>query len=163
MAATDESKPKVKGLFGNDEATIDEKGRVLVGKKRRDRLGEEFVVTLGDNGCIYAYPNDVWESIVDDVLSYDPTNQGRQQYTRLVLGWAEDEIKFDQQGRVVVPRKLRAEANLKDKIVLVGCGDRMEIWAEDEYEKYKVNPWAYGRERTESIQKAYREMKGLPA
>lgn len=162
MAELDTANPKVKGLFGNDDATIDDKGRVLVGKKRRMRLGEDFVITLGDNGCLYAYPNDVWDSIVNDVLSYDPTNQGRQQYTRLVLGWAEDEVKFDIQGRMVVPRKLKAEAKLKDRIVLVGCGDRMEIWAEEEYEKYKLNPWQYGRERMESIQKAYKDMKGLP-
>jgi MraZ protein len=94
------------------------------------------------------------------MLSYDSLNQGRQQYTRLFLGYADDELKFDQQGRVVVPQKLRDIAKLTDKITLVGCGDRLEIWAKDEYERFQEDTEGYGAKRREALAKAYGQMVG---
>jgi division/cell wall cluster transcriptional repressor MraZ len=93
-----------------------------------------------------------------EILGYASINQGREQYTRLVLGTAEDELKCDQQGRVVVPQKLRDLAKLTDKVMLVGCGDRLEIWAKTEWEQYGEHPDTYGQKRRESIEKAYSQM-----
>jgi MraZ protein len=113
----DDSGSKPKFLLGQEEANVDDKGRALFAKKKRERLGEDFVMCLGDNGCcIYAYPADVWNPLALDVISHDPTNQGRQTYSREVLGTAVDDLNFDTQGRAVIPRKLREDAKIKDKI-----------------------------------------------
>jgi MraZ protein len=149
---------KFKPLIGTDEATVDDKGRILVSKKKRDRLGDGFVVALGDVGCLVAYPEAVWDQMVQTVLTKDRLNQGTQQYTRLVFGLAEDELKFDTQGRVVIPQKMRDLARLKDKVVLVGALDRLEIWAKDEYDKYLKEPDGYGESRRKSVQEAYDRM-----
>ena len=145
-------------LIGTDEATIDDKGRILVGKKKRERLGETFTIALGTTGCLVAYPESVWQRMLAEIFRYDSINQGREQYTRLMLGTAEDELKFDQQGRVVVPQKLRDLAKLNDKILLIGCGDRLEIWARSEWEQYNEYPDTYGQKRREAIAKAYNQM-----
>lgn len=158
MAVDSGSKPKL--LLGQEEANVDDKGRVLFAKKKRERLGEDFVMCLGDNGCcIYAYPADVWNPLAEDVISHDPTNQGRQTYSREVLGTAVDDLNFDTQGRAVIPRKLREDAKIKDKILLIGCGDRVEIWAEEELQNFKTDPINYGRTRAEMIKEARRQMK----
>lgn len=149
---------KFKPLLGTDEATIDEKGRILVGKKKRERLGDGFVIALGDVGCLVAYPLPVWEQMVAAVLEKDRLNQGTQQYTRLVFGLADDDLRFDAQGRVVVPQKLRDLAGLKDKVLLIGALDRLEIWAKSEYEKYQKNPDTYGEARRKAIADAYDRM-----
>ena len=158
MAVDGGSRPKL--LLGQDEANIDDKGRVLFSKKKRERLGEDFVMCLGDNGCIYAYPADVWEPMAAEVVGFDRTNQGRQVYTRMVLGTAVDDLNFDTQGRAVVPRMLRDMAKLKERIVLIGCGDRLEIWAEEELERHDADPANYGRERSDLINEARRQMRG---
>ena len=67
-----------KPLIGREEATIDDKGRILVSKKKRDRLGENFVIALGTCGCLVAYPEASWQKFVDGILSYDPINMGRE-------------------------------------------------------------------------------------
>jgi len=154
----EEAKISLKPLIGTDEATIDDKGRILVGKKKRERLGEPFAMAVGEVGCLVAFPEEVWHSKVSEMLSYDSLNQGRQQYTRLFLGYADDELKFDQQGRVVVPQKLRDIAKLTDKVLLVGCGDRLEIWAKDEYERFQEDTEGYGAKRREALSKAYGQM-----
>ncbi|MFI5387573.1 MAG: division/cell wall cluster transcriptional repressor MraZ [Fimbriimonadales bacterium] len=154
------SKNILKPLIGTDEATIDDKGRILVGKKKRERLGETFAMAVGEVGCLVAFPEEAWRNKVNEMLGYDSLNQGRQQYTRLFLGYADDELKFDQQGRVVVPQKLRELAKLTDKVLLVGCGDRLEIWAKEEYERFQEDTEGYGAKRREALAKAYGQMVG---
>lgn len=154
-----ETGSKLKPLLGTDEATIDSKGRILISKKKRERLGSDFAMCLGDNGCLYAYPGLRWERILEEVDAADPTSPGRQTFTRLVLGTADDEFDFDEQGRVVVPQKLRAMANLEKEVILIGCGDRLEIWAKEEYAKFLEYGDSYQQERKEAIREARREMK----
>jgi MraZ protein len=147
-----------KPLIGTDEATIDDKGRILVAKKKRDRLGNKFAIALGPIGCLVAYPEAAWRKKLAEIFSGPSINQGREQFSRLVLGLAEDELKFDVQGRVVVPVDLRKLAGLKKDVVLVGCGDRLEIWDKEEWSKYNASPDAYGLERREAVEKAYDKM-----
>jgi MraZ protein len=152
--------PDFKPLTLTDEATIDDKGRILISKKKRERLGEPFAIALGASGCLEAYPEWVWRRKLQDMLQHDTTNLGREQYTRLILGAADDDLRFDAQGRVVVPQKLRELANLKDKVLVVGCGDRLEIWAAAEYAKYMADPQGYGQERRTAIEEAQKRMVG---
>ena len=150
-----------KPLLGTDEATIDDKGRILVTKKKRDRLGENFTIAVGACGCLVAYPEARWNAVVDEILSSDAINIGREQYTRMIHGSADDECNFDAQGRVGVPKKLREVANLKGEVLLIGCGDRVEIWAKNEYEMYQRFPLEYGKDRRAAIENSYKQMKGL--
>lgn len=156
---SEEQGSRPKPLLGTDEATIDSKGRILVSKKKRDRLGSGFAMCLGDNGCLYAYPAEQWEAILEEIYASDPTNPGRQVFTRLVLGEADDDLSFDDVGRVVIPQKLRAKAKLDKDVLLIGCGDRLEIWAKEEYAEFERKGEAYEAERKEKIRNARREMK----
>ena len=149
-----------KPLIGTDEAIIDSKGRILVSKKKRDRLGEPFAMALGNLGCLVAYPEAVWRRMFDEIMQYSYINQGRQQYTRLVLGLADDELKFDAQGRVVVPQKLRDLAKLEKEVLIIGCGDRAEIWAKEEWDEFNRNPNDYAQHRRDAIEAAYLQMTG---
>ncbi len=146
--------------MGTDEATIDDKGRILVSKKKREKLGDSFVLCIGQTGCLNAYSNSVWSGIVDDIFSHESINAGVDQYTRLIIGQAEGDIRFDAQGRFVVPQRMRTAGKLKDKVLLVGCGNRMEIWSKAEYDEYNANPDTYGIERRQTVEKAYKQMKG---
>lgn len=152
-----------KPLIGTDEATVDEKGRLLVSKKKRERLGDAFVLSYGAVGCLVAYPAAVWEQKLAEIFAADSNNAGREQYSRLILGMADDELKFDTQGRVVIPLKLRDMARIKDKVVLIGCGDRLEIWALPEWEMFNRMPDAYGKERRDAVAQAYAQMKDRAA
>src|SRR6476620_1175045 len=108
MANTESKAPR--RFYGNSDAVIDEKGRILVDKKNRDRLGKDFVAALTPTGCLALYALDMWEEQVEEMLSYDKMNQGREHYTRLMLSNVADELNFDAQGRFVLPHKLRQKA-----------------------------------------------------
>ncbi len=150
---------ELKPLVGTDEATIDNRGRILLGKKKRERLGDSFAMTIGEVGCICAYPEASWRDRIAEINSYPPNNQGRQKYSRFLLGDSDDELSCDPQGRVVIPRKLQEIGKLKEKVLLVGCGDRLEIWDPIEYDLYLADPDEYGKDRRISMNAAYQEMK----
>lgn len=158
--AGDASVPMIKPLIGTDEATIDDKGRLLVSKKKRERLGEDFVMALGATGCVVVYPELVWDKMVAEILENPSTNQGRQRFTRLMVGSAEDDMRFDRQGRVVVPQKLRESAKLVSDVLVIGCLDRLEIWAADEWATYQADTEAYAFDRQQAVDRAHRQMTG---
>lgn len=147
-----------KPLIGTDHAVIDEKGRVLVSKEKRDRLGENFVMILGKNGGVIMYPEPVWMKLFEEIFAVETMNPAREEYTRLVLGNAFDGVGFDQQGRMVVPKRLREEARLTDEVLLIGCGDRIELWDRDEWVKFNFAPEKYNPERRDAIEEAYSKM-----
>jgi len=146
-------------LLGTEEANVDDKGRVLFSNKKRLRLGERFAVTIGPDGCLVAYPRAIWFPMIENIFKSDITNSGRRNYTRSLFSYADDEMKFDPQGRTVIPQKLREACGLKDKVLLIGCGDRVEIWAKDEYAKFEADPDGYGQARRERLDAATRQMK----
>jgi len=147
-------------LTGTDEATIDEKGRILIPRKKRDRLGESVVIRFTEFECIALYPAQVWDQLADKIIELDRTNSGDGEYTRLMLGNAEEDIVFDSQGRFVIPQKMRTDARLKKNVILVGCGDRLEVWAKEEYEEYLNHSKTYRLERRQLFASALDAIKG---
>ena len=78
-----------------------------------------------------------------------------------MFGTAEDELKFDAQGRMVVPQKLRDAAKLKDKVLLIGCGERVEFWSAAEWDEYNKYPDVFGRERRTAMEQAHDRMRSV--
>lgn len=149
-------------LVGTDEALCDKKGRIMIGKKNRERLGERFAMAISEIGCLVAYPQTVWERMFDEIDQYPTINAGRNDYSRLLLSSSEDGLEFDGQGRVVIPASLRAEGKIEfDKpVILVGCGNRLEIWPPAEYEKFQADRESYNKERRLEFESAYNRMVG---
>lgn len=149
-------------LIGTDEALCDKKGRVMIGKKNRDRLGKTFAMAISEIGCLVAYPQTVWDRLNDEIDQYPMINAGRSDYSRLLNGSSEDGLEFDVQGRVVIPASLRSEAGIEpdSAVLVVGCGNRLEIWPPKEYEKFQADRNAYNQSRRLEFETAYNRMVG---
>lgn len=145
-------------LIGTDETSIDDKGRIVVAKSKREKLGDSFVLVLGKAGGLCLYPSAVFEELFREIFSVDTMNPAREEYTRLMLSSASDDLAFDQQGRLTIPKRLREEARLTGDVLVLGCGDRLEIWARDEWVKFNFAPEKYNVERREAIESAYSRM-----
>ncbi len=158
MAVDSGSKPK--RLAGREEANVDDKGRVLFSKRKRDILGEDFVMRLGDTGCIYVYSAEEWDSVTIELDDYPKNNLGRQAYSRLLMSSVVFDLNFDAQGRLVIPRMLRDMAKISAQVMIVGCDERAEIWSSEEFAKYESDIAGYGRERMDLFDEARRQMRG---
>ena len=125
---------QVKIMFmGEYNHTIDAKGRVIVPSKFRDTLGDEFVVTKGLDGCLFAYDNQEWAAFEEKLKSLPITNKEARSFVRFFLAGAAA-VEVDKQGRILLPASLREFAELAKDVVLIGVGSRIEIWSKERWE-----------------------------
>lgn len=113
-------------FMGQFEHTIDAKGRTIVPVKYREDLGEEFIVTRGNDGCLYLYSMEEWEQFAMKLREL-PSNQKTRKIQRQFLSMAM-EVTLDKQGRILIPAKLRENAKLEKDLVFIGMMNRVEIW-----------------------------------
>ena len=118
--------------------TIDAKGRLSIPSKFREILGDEFVITKGMDGCLFAYANEDWDEF-ERKLSTLPTltNKDARQFVRFFMAGAAS-VDIDKQGRILLPNHLKVHAALERDVVLVGAGTRIEIWSLERWES--MNP-----------------------
>ena len=122
-------------LLGEHQYQMDPKGRISLPGKFREAFRAGAHLTLGQEGCLYAFPQEEWEQEkqrVEDRALANPSSRG---YTRVFFGNAE-RADLDAQGRLVVPRRLREKAGLVRDVAVIGVSDRLEIWSLEEWERY---------------------------
>ena len=119
-------------FMGEYNHTIDAKGRIIVPSKFREALGENFVVTLGLDGCLFVYPNEEWLTFVNQLKNL-PGNKDARQLQRYFMAGAAD-CEVDKQGRILIPSKLREHASLVKDVVFVGVLSKIEIWSKERWE-----------------------------
>ena len=120
-------------FMGEHGHNIDEKGRVIMPAKFREQLGDNFVLTKGLDGCLFVYPMTEWEEIQRRFRETSLASKDARIFSRFFFGSAS-EVEIDKQGRVNIPAPLRAYAQLKKDVTLVGVLDRIEIWDKESWE-----------------------------
>ena len=118
---------------GANQVTLDAKGRVVMPTRYRDRLSERcggrLVVTIDRDQCLLLYPQPDWEEIERKLMRLPSLNEHARRLQRLMVGHATD-LELDGHGRVLLPAELRAFAGLTRDAVLIGQGNRFELWDE---------------------------------
>ena len=120
-------------FMGEFDHTLDPKGRMIVPAKFREELGERFILTMGLDGCLFAYPETEWERFVEGLKKLPGTKDARQLQRHFMAGAAEAEV--DKQGRFLIPAKLREQAGLTKDVVLVGVLSKIELWSKERWEQ----------------------------
>jgi MraZ protein len=119
---------------GVSQLSLDAKGRIAVPARYRELLSTNcegrMVVTVDRDGCLLLYPAPEWERIEQALMSRPNMNSQVRKLQRLLVGHAT-ECELDGQGRLLVPPPLRDFARLDKRVVLVGQGNKFEIWDED--------------------------------
>lgn len=118
---------------------IDGKGRLAVPTRYRDALGMQgdasLVITIDtEETCLLLYPLKQWQVIEDNLQrlpSFDPMSRRIQ---RLLIGHATD-VALDSNGRLLLPQLLRDYAALEKRVLMIGQGNKFEVWAESLWEK----------------------------
>ena len=123
--------------MGEYNHTVDAKGRLIVPSKFREQLGDEFVVTKGLDGCLFAYENTEWKALEEKLHALPLTNKSARKFARFFLAGASA-CEVDKQGRILLPSILREFAGIDKDAVLVGVGSRIEIWSKESWTKANV-------------------------
>lgn len=122
-------------MLGTHLPKLDDKGRIILPAKFRDELAGGVVLTRGLEHCVFVFSAREFDDIQDKIRQAPLTNKQARDFMRLFLSGASDEVP-DKQGRVTVPPMLRKYAGLERDLVVIGAGNRAEIWAADAWDAY---------------------------
>jgi MraZ protein len=123
-------------FIGEYSHNLDDKGRLAIPVKFRNRLKKGAVVTRGLDNCLFLYPEDEWEKMAEKLAALPISQSNSRAFARLMLAGAMD-VEVDKQGRIVLPEYLRAFAKLKREVVVAGLYSRIELWDEELWSTYK--------------------------
>ncbi len=123
-------------FIGEYNHSLDTKGRLAIPAKFRSMLKKGAVVTRGLDNCLFLYSKSEWEKIAQKLAQLPISQAKARAFSRLMLAGAMD-VEFDSQGRIMLPEYLRKFAGLNKKTIVAGLYDRLEIWDEEAWNKYK--------------------------
>lgn len=118
--------------------SIDEKGRLAIPVKFRNKLAGGAVVTKGLDNCLSLYTEEAWEKQAEKLMNLPQTQAKSRAYARFVLAGAFG-VEIDKQGRIVLPSNLREYAGVKGQAIVTGLGDHVEIWDQKAWAEYREN------------------------
>jgi len=122
-------------FIGEFQHTLDDKGRVIIPSRLREGLGERFVLTRGIEPCVAVYPLDEWNRTEEKLINNPMTRKDLRALNRIMFSGAM-EVDLDKQSRALIPQYLREHAQIDKNVMILGVGDRVEIWNEDTWRKY---------------------------
>jgi len=127
-------------FFGTFEHSLDERGRIAIPARYRPAFVDGGVLRRGPEGCAELYTQASFDEEVQRRLGSENGNRhvtGRR--TRRAFLPDAYGVELDRQGRILAPSQIRDEAGLVGKLLIIGCGDYLELWHPDR--------WAQERER----------------
>ena len=123
-------------FLGEYQYKIDNKKRVAVPAGFRKKLGQKAVITRGLDNCLFLYPKNAWEELAKKISQLPLAQSDARRFARIMLAGAM-EVHIDKAGRILVPDYLKKYAGLKKQVTVAGVYNRIEIWDQAVWEKYK--------------------------
>lgn len=123
-------------FLGEHQHTLDDKGRLILPARFRDRLASGLVFAPSQDRCLDVYPLTAFERRVEELRAVPREDQRARAYLRVFLAGAHEE-KPDAQGRVTVPPRLRDYAGLERDLTVNGADEKVEIWDRGTWDAYR--------------------------
>src|SRR5512134_2606871 len=118
---------------GSSLLTLDDKGRLSMPTRYRDEIVTacegQLTITRNWDSCLLIYPRPTWEKKKIELAAM---SMEAAPFARILFGGAQD-IDLDTAGRMLVPATLRTLAGLERDVLLIGMGNRFELWNAQRY------------------------------
>ena len=123
------------------ECKLDAKGRLVLPAKIKGNLpeasGNELVLRRGFEPCLILYPMVEFKKIYSKISGL---NEFNEEYRKLQRNFFRGNatVELDGTGRFLIPKLMINYAQLQKEAIVVGMGNRIEIWNPEQYEKYLI-------------------------
>jgi MraZ protein len=118
---------------GSVEHSLDDKGRLVVPARFRERLGAGFVLTIAQpDPCLALYPAATWTDFCARLEEAPVKDASYRSFVRYLFAHTE-ELSCDAQGRLLIPPALRSYGAIEKDVVSIGSLKRVEIWSRERY------------------------------
>jgi MraZ protein len=129
---------------GINKVSLDGKSRMALPARSRELMlasgTGQLILTIDlREKCLMLYPLPEWEKVQTTLTGLANVRSDIRLVQRLLIGHATDG-DLDSQGRVLIPKALREYALLKKRLVLLGQGNKIEIWDEAQWQE-RLEGW----------------------
>lgn len=137
-------------FIGEFKHSVDTKGRVAVPAKFRNQISSGAIITRGLDRCLFVFTEADWETLAQKIIALPLAQSNSRAFSRLMLSGAAS-AELDSQGRILVPDYLRKYAGIGKSVKVIGVYNRIEIWDETSWQKYKEKTESAGDEIAEKL------------
>jgi len=124
-------------FIGEYAHTIDEKRRLALPSKFHKSFEKKAVITRGLDTCLFVFPEEEWSTLAHKLGGLPLGQSDARGFIRLMLAGAMD-VSLDNLGRILVPDYLKEYAVLQKQVIITGVLNRLEIWDEARWKRYKL-------------------------
>ena len=120
---------------GETAITVDDKGRLAIPTAYRElvaRVCDNHLVSAYnpfEQGCLWLFPLGEWERVRDEINAL-PSVKAVHRALQMKLVGAAAVLELDGAGRILLPGSQRAAAGIEKRAVLLGMGNKFELWGE---------------------------------
>jgi MraZ protein len=115
-------------FLGEFEYKVDNKGRLPIPPKFRKDFSDGLVATRGVEQCIVVYRAEVFDKGAGPLATEEIIESQEQRNLKRAIFASAEYLTLDGQGRIALHARLKKHAGIEDEVVIVGLGDRIEIW-----------------------------------
>ncbi|HHV14263.1 MAG TPA: division/cell wall cluster transcriptional repressor MraZ [Acholeplasmataceae bacterium] len=122
-------------FIGEYHFNLDDKNRIFIPTEFRSLLKDKLIINRGIERCLFVYPNDEWNKVVNKLNTLSFTKKVNREFSRMFMSGAYYK-EMDSQGRVTIDKLLVEYAGLNKECVIIGVGERIEIWDKKAWLEY---------------------------
>jgi MraZ protein len=123
------------------ESKLDAKGRLVLPSRIKAQLpeagGNELVIRRGFERCLILYPMVEFKKVFSKISGLSEFNEEYRTLQRNFFSGTFT-VELDGNGRFLLPKNMLSYAQLEKDVVLVGMGNKVEIWNPSLYEKHLI-------------------------
>lgn len=134
-------------FIGEELHKVDTKGRVSIPSpfrkvievgdtERAEGSPSSFILVYGNETRNYleGFPLSVHARLMKSIARLPRNDPRRRNYERFYSGYAV-QLTLDENGRIVLPKKLRDKIGLSGNVYFIADNDTFQIWEPETYEK----------------------------
>ena len=125
------------------ESKLDSKGRLVLPSRIKAQLpiadgeGQELVIRRGFEQCLIVYPMVEFKKVFSKISGLNEFNEEYRKLQRNFLSGVVT-VELDNNGRFLIPKNMLTYAAIDKDAILVGMGNKVEVWNPTVYEKHKI-------------------------
>ena len=123
------------------ESKLDTKGRIVLPAKIKAQLpsgeGDELVIRSGFELCLIIYPMVEFKKVFSKISGLSEFNEEYRKLQRNFFSGTAT-VELDANGRFVIPKNMLNYAQLEKDLILIGMGNKVEVWNPSIYEKHLI-------------------------
>ena len=123
------------------ECKLDAKGRLVLPSRIKAQLppeSDELVIRKGFEPCLILYPMVEFKKVFSKISGLNEFNEEYRKLQRNFLSGVVT-VELDSNGRFLLPKNMISYAQIDKEAMLVGTGNKVEIWNPSVYEKHQIN------------------------